>query len=89
MKSIRNTTITPIRVPLPQGKVLHLGPRQTGQVADQATDHAALAKLIAAGKIEVVEEGGHGGTTSAGESSANTSTAGKGPNKSMRKAGDR
>lgn len=57
MKIIRNLTRTPIRVPLGGGKVLHLGPGNTGEVADSSTERAAFVKLLDAGKIELVEEG--------------------------------
>jgi len=60
MKTIVNKTPVPLRVPLPGGKVLHLGPTRSGQVADTAVDHPALRKLIEAGKIQVQGEGGDG-----------------------------
>jgi hypothetical protein len=57
MKEIRNTTARPLRVPLPGGKTLHLGPRNVAQVADTAVDHPGLKKLIEAGTIEVLGKG--------------------------------
>lgn len=56
MRVIRNKTNKPLRVPLPQGKVLHLGPRAEGRIADPAVDHEPLQKLVAAGEIEVLDE---------------------------------
>lgn len=57
MKTIVNKTVRPLRVPLPGGKVLHLGPKKNGQVADNAVEHPALRKLIEAGNLEVQGEG--------------------------------
>ena len=54
MKVIRNKTNLPLRVPLGVGKVLHLGPRQTGNVADDAPQSDAIRRLIKSKKIEVV-----------------------------------
>jgi hypothetical protein len=58
MKTIRNKTANPIRVHLPGGKVLHLAPFKTGQVADGATEQSSLKRLVAAGEVEIVGEGG-------------------------------
>ena len=57
MKEIRNKTTRPIRVGLPGGKSLHLGPAKVAQIADNAVTHAAVKKLIEAGTIEIVGEG--------------------------------
>ena len=57
MKTIRNKSALPIRVPLPRGKVLHLGPNMDGEIADNAVEHAALQKLVKAGTIEILGEG--------------------------------
>ena len=46
MKEIRSTSSLPLKVPLPGGKTLHLGPRNVAQVADNAVDHPGLKKLI-------------------------------------------
>ncbi|HEX6199876.1 MAG TPA: hypothetical protein VF150_06390 [Thermoanaerobaculia bacterium] len=60
MKEIRNATNGPLRVPLPRGKVLHLPPRQVGQVAPAALEHPPFQKLVEEGKVEVLGEGEHG-----------------------------
>ena len=57
MKTIRNASTRPLRVKLPGGKVLHLGPGKTGQIAAGAEDHAAVRELIESGAIEVLGEG--------------------------------
>ena len=58
MKTIVNKTGRPLRVSLPGGKVLHLGPRKSGQIADNAAEHASLRKLIEEGTLEIQGEGG-------------------------------
>ena len=89
MKSIKNTTTAPLRVPLPLGKVLHLGPHRTGQIADPAAEHPPLAKLIEDGKIEIVAEGADAAAAVASGTSAHASTHGKGPKSNRRQSGDR
>lgn len=59
MKTIRNLTAMPLRITLPGGKVLHLGPRKTGQVAAAALEHASVKELLKAKKVEVLGEGEH------------------------------
>ena len=60
MKTILNKTHEPVRVPLPRGKVLHLGPNKSGQIAHTDLDHPPLQKLIADEVIQVqdAESGG-------------------------------
>jgi hypothetical protein len=50
---IRNKTTKSLRVPLPNGKVLHLGPCQEGQISAHAVDHGPLVRLIEIGDIEL------------------------------------
>ena len=57
MKEIRNKTSGPIRIQLPGGKVLHLGPGKVAQIADKATQHAGLQRLVEEGSIEILGEG--------------------------------
>lgn len=79
MPTIENKTPKPLRVPLPRGKVLHLGPRMTGQITPGAADHPPLAALVAAGTLELVAHalppaqaggGQHGGAARYGHASA-------------------
>jgi len=60
VKTIVNKTASPLRVPLPGGKILHLGPHKSGQIADSASEHAPLRKLIKAGTLEIQGEGSAG-----------------------------
>lgn len=54
MKTIRNATHVPLRVPLGGGRVLHLGPGQSGNVADDAPKEPRVARMIKTRKLEVV-----------------------------------
>ncbi len=89
MKTIKNTTTRPLRVPLPRGKTLHLGPRKSGQIADESADHAALKKLVEAGELEFVkdDEAGPGGVGGSGGGGARTGHGSGGG--VMRRSGDR
>ena len=57
MKTVVNKTPKPLRVPLPQGKTLHLGPMKSGQIAPKAAEHPPLLKLVEAGELEIQEVG--------------------------------
>jgi len=57
VKAISNKTHQPLRVPLPGGRTLRLGPGQTGEITSNAVDHPPLKKMIDAGTIEVVADG--------------------------------
>jgi hypothetical protein len=57
MKTIVNKTPGPIKVRLPRGKVLHLGPTKTGQISDEALAHESVRRMLEAGEIEIVGEG--------------------------------
>ena len=56
MKTIRNKTNAPIRVPLPRGKVLHLGPAQEGHIAHTDVDHEPLQRLVENDTLEIVDD---------------------------------
>lgn len=90
MTTIRNKTSRPLRVPLPQGKVLHLGPKQSGQIAGHQ-DHPPLKKMLDAGEIELVDDGGRGtkGGPAARPGSPHASTHGHVPTKIVHPSGDR
>jgi hypothetical protein len=64
VKSIKNVTRTFLRITLPGGKVLRLGPGNTGQIAETASEHPSVKKLLDAGKIQIVGEGTHHPTES-------------------------
>ncbi len=89
MKMIRNTTTRPIKVPLPLGKVLHLGPRNTGEIADRAVDHPPLAKLVEAGELEVLGDGSHADPRIAESGQMRASNRGSSPGMNTSQRGDR
>ncbi len=88
MKTVVNKTRAPLRIPLPRGKSLHLGPNKTGQVADSAEEHAALKKLVEAGKIEIFD-GGDTQRGATGESTVTHETTHGRTKSGIRKSGDR
>ncbi len=57
MKEIRNKTNRPIRIPLPGGKTLFVGPAQVAQIADNAAEHPNVEKLVEDGSIEILGKG--------------------------------
>jgi len=88
MKTVVNKTRAPLKLPLPRGKSLHLGPNKSGQIADSAEEHAALKKLVEAGTIEIFD-GGDAQRGATGESTVTHETT-RGRTKSgIRKSGDR
>ena len=56
MKTIRNKTHAPVRVPLPRGKRLHLGPDQEGQIAHTDVDHEPLQRLVESDVLEIIDD---------------------------------
>jgi hypothetical protein len=56
LKTILNKTRKPLRIKLPAGKVLHLGPGKTGQISDDAAAVPAIRKMAKAKEIEIVGE---------------------------------
>ncbi|MCO4771981.1 MAG: hypothetical protein KDA24_18260 [Deltaproteobacteria bacterium] len=60
MTTIRNLTIKPIKVPLPGGKSLRLGPKADGLVREGAEKHGAVIRMVEAGTIEVLTGSSHG-----------------------------
>jgi hypothetical protein len=89
MKTIKNKTNKPIRVPLPRGKTVHLGPAKSGQITTEAAEHPGLKKMVEAGDIEVTDEIGGGGAGGAGGSAGGGSRTGHGGAGGMRRSGDR
>lgn len=85
---ITNKTKRPLRIPLPGGKKLHLGPGKTGQVTPKALESPALEKLIEEGEIEVAVGGrtrSAGGSDGGGSGPSQTDSGGG----SIRRTGDR
>ena len=76
MKTIANKTRKPLKIRLPGGKTLHLGPLKSGQISDQAADDDSIRRLVKAKEIEIVGEAGHG--HAAGESAGSVPEASHG-----------
>ena len=86
MTTISNKTQRPVRVPLPSGKVLHLGPGKTGQISSNAVEHPQLKALVDTGTIEILGEGTErttrGGIGKKGRTSVYGPTSGSGGRRS-------
>jgi hypothetical protein len=59
MKEVRNLTHAPLKIHLPEGKVLHLGPGKTGRISDHAAQAPAVRRLVDAGELQIIGEGDH------------------------------
>lgn len=59
IRTLINKTRRPVKIPLPGGKTLFLGPSRRGQVQDDTLERPAVKKLIEAGEIEVLDEKHH------------------------------
>lgn len=87
---ILNKTPRPLKISLPRGQVLRLGPRMTGQISAKAVEHEAVKKLLEEGVIEIVGDGGTkgtGGTAQCG--GTGPSQSGSSGGGAMRRSGDR
>ena len=89
MKEIRNLTSTPLKIHLPGDKILHLGPKNTGRIANEAVDHSCVRKLLEAKQIEIVGEGAGGDGSGGSGSAAPEHTHGNHPRTVVRPRGDR
>lgn len=89
MKSIKNVTRTFLRITLPGGKVLRLGPGHTGQIGEKADEHPAVKKLIDEGKLLVVGEGTDHPTGSNLSGKPATGSGGAHPRSKGKSGGDR
>jgi hypothetical protein len=87
---ILNKTSRPLKVSLPGGKVLRLGPKMTGQVSSKAVEYPPVKKLLEEGVIEIQGDGktkGVGGTVS--DSGGGSNQPGSSGGAAMRRSGDR
>ena len=89
MKTIKNKTNAPLRVPLPRGKKLHLGPGKSGQIAHQHVDHKPLQSLVKEGKLEILGDGSVTETSRELGRSPHEATHGHQPPTSRQVKGDR
>ena len=89
MTTIRNNGHKPVRVPLPQGKTLFLGPGKSGQITPHAVDHPGVQKLLAAGEIELTTEAQHGQRPEGTGGGGHPATHGHVPTTQAPRRGDR
>ena len=89
MKNIRNKTRSPLKIPLPQGRTLHLGPMKTGQIADAAIERPSIQKLIKDGQLEIIGDGDHQAGAADSSGAVHESTHGHGQQKDIRPKGNR
>jgi hypothetical protein len=89
MKTIQNKTNAPLRVPLPRGKTLHLGPGKTGQIAHQDADHKPLQRLVKDGKLEILGDGSAAETGRENRRAPHEATHGHHPPTARQVKGDR
>jgi len=87
---ILNKTPRPLKISLPGGKVLRLGPKMTGQITAKAAEHEAVKKLLDEGVIEIVGDGGTKGVGgSVQDGGTGPSQGGASGGGAMRRSGDR
>ncbi len=87
---ISNKTQRPIRVPLPDGKKLFLGPGKTGQITPKAAEHPPLLELVAAGDLEIQDDKHSSNPSGAGGDSKGTAPSqGHAPKGTIHRSGDR
>ncbi len=89
MKIVSNKTQRPLRVPLPGGKRLFLGPGKSAQIAFNAVEHAPLKELVDAGKIEVFDEAPRQSGGAAVGENRRAATQGHTSGTGSRRSGDR
>lgn len=89
MKTIINKTQKPLSIPLPRGKILHLGPGKVGQIASSAADHPQVKKLIEGGQIEVLSEGPGSNEGAGGGKAGRTWMPGHSSSSGRHRSGDR
>ncbi len=89
MKTVKNLSASPLRVPLPAGKTLHLGPNESGSIRDAAAEHPALKRLVEAGSLEVGAGTPGAGMSDGGSGRGSGDTSRHGKSSAARKSGDR
>ncbi|MDF1798257.1 MAG: hypothetical protein P1V81_03705 [Planctomycetota bacterium] len=85
---IRNLTTRPLRIPLPGGKSLHLGPRKVAKIVPKSLEHPPVKELLEAETIEVVVGGRTKGANTTNPSGPSGSQSGPSAG-GVRHTGDR
>lgn len=53
VKTVVNKTHSPLKIALPRGKSLRLGPNGSGQIRNEDAAHEPVRKLVASGDVEI------------------------------------
>lgn len=78
MRELRNKTSQPLRIPLPGGKSVFVGPGKVAQIADNAVEHTSVKKLLEEGSIEILgSTTGHASEKGSAKSRAHTKSTSK------------
>ena len=89
MRVVVNKTSRPLKIRLPQGKTLHLGPRKEGQVTPQALESPGVKKMIEAGELAILDRGSQNKTHGDEGGGPASDTHGHHSNTTLRQHGDR
>ena len=89
MKTVTNKTHGPLKVPLPRGKSLRLGPLQSGQISHNDVDHEPLQRLVEGGDLEVLDDKSNAHLEHEHGKGPRASTQGHHPATAARSTGDR
>ena len=89
MRVVVNKTSKPLKIRLPQGKTLHLGPRKEGQVAPQALESPGVKSLVEAGELAILDHGSQHSAHGGEGGGPATNTRGHHSNTTARQHGDR
>lgn len=89
MTIVRNRTVRPIRVPLPGGHVLHLGPGKSAEVTDRAIEGPTVRRLLEDGTLALDAEPGPPHAREATLTGAHVATHGHAPRTAGLVKGDR
>lgn len=89
MKTVVNKTNAPLKVSLPRGKSLRLGPKKSGEIRDEHAEHGAVKKLVDAGSIEIFDGQKGIAASTGGGSAPHVSSHGPAKSRVTQKSGDR
>jgi len=89
MKTVVNKSQAPVKVPLPRGKSLRLGPKKEGQIRDEAAEHPGLKKLVDAGTIEIFDGGSQQQSSTGSSGAGHVTSRGHGGSGARQGSGDR
>ncbi len=87
--NITNKTKLPIRVPLPGGKKLFLGPGKTGQITLKSAEHQPLLDLVETGDLDIDDTKRARNSASSDAPTDRPSSQGWSPTSNIRYSGDR